>query len=276
MRICDDIYFLCGLEGGNVGIVRGDGEVALVDAGWTDETVELILSYLNLVADLEELRYILVTHSDRDHIGGLGRLQNEFNVEIVVNEADAGKISDPLPPITPSKPDVIYKEQMKLTVGGVELELIPTPGHTPGSTCIYYRKQRLLFTGDVVMPPFFHARYNRIIQVPIVRGSFDTYEASLRQLAKLEVDWLLPGHGMPIRNGKRRIDEYITVTSTLLEKALELLKDEQTPSELAEKLNAFPTMGPRIVNELESKGKIMKTGEKTILQEPIYCQKRVQ
>ena len=276
MKVCDGIYFLCGLEGANVGIVRGDGEVALVDAGWTDETVELILSYLNLVADIEELRYALVTHSDRDHIGGLSRLQNEFNVEIVVNEADAGKISDPLPTITPSRPDVIYKEQRKLVVGGIELELIPTPGHTPGSTCIYYRKHSLLFTGDVVMPPFFHARHNRIIQVPIVRGSFDTYTASLRQLTKLEVDWLLPGHGMPIRNGKRRIDDYITVTSTLQEKALDLLKDELTPSELAEKLNAFPTMGPRIINELEQKEKIMKRGVKTILQEPLYCQKQVQ
>jgi glyoxylase-like metal-dependent hydrolase (beta-lactamase superfamily II) len=273
MRICDEIYFLCGLNGGNVGIVKGEGEVALIDAGWTEESVEMILSHLSLITDPEELEYVLVTHADRDHVGGLSRLQNEFDVKIVVNKGDADKISKPMPPVTPSRPDVVFEERQKLVVGGVELELIPTPGHTPGSSCVYYHDHDLLFTGDVVMPPFYHARYNRRIQVPIVRGDFDVYVDSLRRLAKLEVDWLLPGHGMPIRDGNKRINEYVTITSTLLEKALSLLKDELTPSELAEKLNAFPTMGPRIVSELEKDGKIARTRMKTILQEPLYCKR---
>jgi glyoxylase-like metal-dependent hydrolase (beta-lactamase superfamily II) len=271
MRICSEIYFLCGLNGANVGIIKGDDEVALVDAGWTEETVEMILSYLSLVANPEDLKYVLLTHTDRDHIGGLSRLQNEFNAQIVVNEADAEDVSNPLPPVTPSKPDITFREERKMVVGGLELELIPTPGHTPGSTCIYYRDHNLLFTGDVVMPPFYHARHNRIIQAPIVRGGFGVYVDSLKRLAKLEVDWLLPGHGMPIQNGKRRINEYITITSSLLEKAYNLLEDELTPSELAEKLNAFPTMGPRIIDELEREGRITKTGTKTLLTEPVYC-----
>ena len=270
MKIFDDVYFLCGLEGANVSIIKGEGEVALVDAGWTDETVEMILSHLAFVANLEDFRYVIVTHSDRDHIGGLRRFQDDFDVKIVVNEADAGNLSNPLPPIRPSKPDIVFREERKLTVGGIELELLPTPSHTPGSTCIYYPDRSLLFTGDVVMPRFYHARYNREIQVPIVRGAFDTYVQSLRQLAKLEVGWLLPGHGMPVRDGKRRISEYITATDTLLEKALALLTEELTPSELAEKLNAFPMMGPRIVDELEQEGRIEKTGMKTTLQEPLY------
>lgn len=273
MRICNEIYFLCGLEGGNVGIVKGDGELALIDAGWTDESVEMILSYLSLVADPEELGYVLVTHADRDHVGGLSRLQNEFDVKIVINKGDVENISNPMPPVTPSRPDVVFEERQKLVVGGVELELIPTPGHTPGSSCIYYHDRDLLFTGDVVMPPFYHARHNRIIQAPIVRGDFNVYVDSLRRLVKLEVDWLLPGHGMPIQDGNRRITEYVTITSTLLERALDLFEDELTPSELAEKLNAFPTMGPRIVSELEREGRIARIGMKTILQEPLYCKK---
>ena len=270
MKICDNVYLLCGLEGGNVGIVKGDGEVALVDAGWTNETVELIISYLGLISDLGALKYVIVTHSDRDHIGGLGRLQAEFGIKIIVNEGDAEQVLNPMPPITPSKPDIVFQGERELVVGGVGLKLIPTPGHTPGSTCVYYPDRSLLFTGDVVMPVFYHPRYNREIHAPIVRGGFETYLNSLRRLAELEVDWLLPGHGMPIRDGSRRIRDYITVTSTILEKALGLLKDEMTPSELAERLNAFPVMGPRIVDELEREGRIVRTGVKTILQEPLY------
>jgi hydroxyacylglutathione hydrolase len=270
MRIFDDIYFLCGLNGANAGIIKGEGEAALVDAGWTDETVEMILSYLSLVVHPEELKYVLVTHSDRDHIGGLSRLQTELGAEIVVNEGDVGNVSNPMPPIAPSRPDVVFQDEREIVVGGIELELIPTPGHTPGSTCIYYRDRSLLFTGDVVMPAFYHARYDREIQAPIVRGSFETYVDSLKRLSELEVDFLLPGHGMPIRNGNKRIREYITTTSTMLEKALGLLEDELTPSELAQKMNAFPMMGPRIIEELEREGKIMKTGMKTLLQEPSY------
>ena len=273
MRIFDDIHFLCGLNSANVGIVKGEDEAALVDAGWTDDSVEMILSYLSLIVRPEELKYVLVTHSDRDHIGGLSRLQAEYDAEIVVHKDDAEHVSNPIPPIKPSKPSVVFQEERKLVVGGIELELIPAPGHTPGSTCIYYRDRNLLFTGDVVMPSFYHTRYDREIQAPIVRGTFETYVNSLRRLAELEVDLLLPGHGMPIRNGNRRIKEYIATTNTILEKALSLLKDELTPSELAEKLNAFPVMGPRIIDELEREGKIVKTGMKTLLQEPSYRKK---
>jgi len=270
MEIYDDVFLLLGLEGANVGIIRGDGEVALVDAGWTEETVEMVLSYLSLVADLDDLRYVLVTHSDRDHIGGLRRLRDEFGVKIVVNEGDLQSVSNPSPPMRPVRPDVVFKEESELVVGDVVLDLIPTPGHTPGSTCIYYEERRLLFSGDVVMPPFFHARYNREIRVPIVRGSFETYLESLNRLADLEVDWLLPGHGMPVRDGGRIIEEYIEVTSTILGKAFNLLKDELTPSELAERLHAFPVMGPRIIEELRLQGKITKRGMKTIVEEARY------
>ena len=96
----------------------------------------------------------------------------------------------------------------------------------------------------MVIPPFRHAQYNREIELPIVRGTFETYLDSLKRLSGLQVGWLLLGHRMPIRDGNRRIREYITLTSTMKEKALNLLEDELTPSELAEKPNAFPMMGP--------------------------------
>lgn len=270
MRIDENFHLIYGLVGANVGVIKSEGEIALVDAGQTDESVDLILSYVNLIKSSEALKYVLLTHADGDHVGGLRRLKEEYKIRIVAHETEAERIEKPQPPMLPVTADIAFREEKMMKVGGLELRLIPTPGHTPGSTCIYCEKHRILFSGDVVMPDYYFQPLRRLICMPIIRGSIETYIASLKRLQRLDVEWLLPGHGKPIKDGGERINDYIQKAQRLKEMAYEFLREELSPSELSEKLNAFSGVGQILINELEGEGKVERVGEKVLLKEPSY------
>ncbi len=78
-----------------------------------------------------------------------------------------------------------------LSLGGVELEVLLTPGHAPDSVCLLDRARRLLFTGDTFYPATLYAH--------LPGSAFNDYEATARRLAALsdEVDLVLPAHNEP-------------------------------------------------------------------------------
>lgn len=79
-----------------------------------------------------------------------------------------------------------------------ELEVVHTPGHTPGSICLYHREKRLLFSGDTIFPEGSFGRYD------LPGGDLAALRQSVEALSRLEVKELYPGHGMPVRNGGSR------------------------------------------------------------------------
>jgi len=85
----------------------------------------------------------------------------------------------------------IYLVEGELSLGRgdkkVELQVLDTPGHSPGSVCLYWPERRVLITGDVV----FYASVGR---TDFPGGSPVTLRQSIEKLSKLDVDYLLPGH----------------------------------------------------------------------------------
>ncbi len=79
----------------------------------------------------------------------------------------------------------------RLDLGGIELEVLLTPGHAPDSLCLLDRQRRLLFTGDTFYPATLYAH--------LPGSSFADYEATAERLAGLasEVDLVLPAHNEP-------------------------------------------------------------------------------
>jgi len=109
-------------------------KVAVVDAAWEIDTILKIAAQ-----DDVEITHALVTHTHPDHVGGsfagveiagVTELLSKCKAKVVVHKAEA----EALKGLAPS--DVVKTDSGdKINVGGIEIELMHTPGHTPGSQC---------------------------------------------------------------------------------------------------------------------------------------------
>ena len=84
-------------------------------------------------------------------------------------------------------------------VNGIELQVIHTPGHSPGSVSLYLPSQKVLFTGDLIFN-------DAVGRTDLAGGDGKLLKDSIRRISNLEVEWLLPGHE-DIVSGAREIKE---------------------------------------------------------------------
>ncbi|MFA4910579.1 MAG: MBL fold metallo-hydrolase [Desulfobacteria bacterium] len=87
-------------------------------------------------------RYILITHDHWDHLGALSQLKSELKVPIAAHPADSANL--------PSVPEILLNDGDVVTFGNVKLEVLHTPGHTPGSIC--FLTGNYLLSGDTIFP----------------------------------------------------------------------------------------------------------------------------
>jgi glyoxylase-like metal-dependent hydrolase (beta-lactamase superfamily II) len=87
-------------------------------------------------------RHILLTHSHFDHTGALENLRALLRVPLAAHRADATVLARP--------PEVFLEDGFTIPLGGRQLEVLHTPGHTPGSLC--FRLGLYLFAGDTIFP----------------------------------------------------------------------------------------------------------------------------
>jgi glyoxylase-like metal-dependent hydrolase (beta-lactamase superfamily II) len=78
-------------------------------------------------------------------------------------------------------------DEKEFTVGDIEIELIPSPGHSPDCVCFYLKKEKALICGDVL----FEMNSGR---VDLPGGSAAALKKSIESLSKLDIEYLLPGH----------------------------------------------------------------------------------
>ena len=143
---------------------------------------------------------VLVTHGHFDHIMGALDLKLIYKIPFYCNSKDEfllGRQSKTASHFLKRKTDVpnfqkidIDLDQIeKINLGDEILQIIKTPGHTPGSLCLYNKKGGLLFSGDTL---FFQARG----RTDFAYGSTTQIYKGLAKLMKLPADTdVLPGHG---------------------------------------------------------------------------------
>ena len=135
-------------------------------------------------ADGAQVKAILLTHSHYDHTGAVRELREALpGVPVYLHPADAAQLGTAvMPPIGETLP---YQEGDTVPVGNLTVQVLHTPGHTPGGVTL--RVEDVLFTGDTL----FQGSMGRTD----LGGSYTEIMASLKRLGQLEGDLqVLPGH----------------------------------------------------------------------------------
>lgn len=194
-----------GQIGTNCYIFRKDGghRCGIVDPGDQGEQVAAWLIQNGLEAEA-----VLLTHSHFDHILGIPGLREEWpDLPVYCHPADIHQGEDTVSMFGQSFPTVSsfgdvtsYEEGDMVEVAGVDVEVLETPGHTPGSVTL--RAGDVLFTGDTL----FAGSMGR---VDFDGGDERAMMSSLKRLGELDGDYrVLPGHeGQTTLEGERRTNQ---------------------------------------------------------------------
>jgi glyoxylase-like metal-dependent hydrolase (beta-lactamase superfamily II) len=213
-EIIKDIFIVGGpdLTDGRDGCVYllNLGELILIDtgAGWSVD--KIIKNIEKLGFDPKNLTKILLTHCHIDHIGGVPELKKRFGPKIYIHILDAPPLEKgdqiltaaswyqtTFPP-TPVDVKFNFPEEI-LRIGGEKIVCLHTPGHTPGSVCIYLdlNGKRILFAQDLHGPLLEEFGSN-----------LGDWDRSTKKLLDLDADILCEGH-FGIFKTKKEVKDYI-------------------------------------------------------------------
>jgi len=175
-------------------------EGVIIDPG---ENAELIL---RTVKELDiDIKYILVTHGHFDHVAAVAPLKRELNADFLAHKDDFFFIEDGKNAAfrwgfdieQPPKPDRFIKDGDTIKVGNFELQVLHTPGHSPGGVSFLY--DRMVFGGDTLFQ-------RSIGRTDFRMGSFDDLSNSIKtRLYTLPDDTVVyTGHGPITTIGKEK------------------------------------------------------------------------
>lgn len=137
-KIFDNVYFVGTISVGQFVIKTSKG-IIIIDTGWDEKDADLIAdSMKKLGLNPAEIKYILITHGHSDHYGGAQFLKDKYspNAKIAMNTVDDRWVSvrpseGPYAGVRP-KLDMELNDGQKIKLGDVTIQVVLTPGHTPG------------------------------------------------------------------------------------------------------------------------------------------------
>jgi glyoxylase-like metal-dependent hydrolase (beta-lactamase superfamily II) len=182
----------------------------LVDAGLPNQTEVISAALVEAGIGVGDLRRIIFTHQDLDHVGSGAALVRQSDARVLAHPADAPYIEGSQRPLKPSPEMLEQRPQMREVLerlepvgideyveDGTRLDLaggtrvISTPGHTPGHISLYVERSKVLIAGDALTAQ----RGSLNGPNPSMTLEMRTAIQSVRRLADLEIDTIVCYHG---------------------------------------------------------------------------------
>ncbi|WP_411093539.1 MBL fold metallo-hydrolase [Streptomyces sp. 049-1] len=229
VHVGDEVYAVSGSNTNWVIIKEGDS-CTLIDSGYPNDYAALLTSLNTLGLAPDSVAAVLITHAHNDHIGAAERLRVAFDIPVLMHEAEVPHARrDFLDQVSIGtvlgqawRPGVLPWAVHALRAGGTAhvpvaaplafpapgpLDLpgspvpVPTPGHTLGHCAYHLPQSGILISGDALVTA--HPT-SRIAGPQLLPDMFHTDRvralASLSELAAVEADVVVPGHG-PVHHG---------------------------------------------------------------------------
>ena len=190
----------------SVYLIYDDQEWALIDIGYEDAVDECIELIRQLDFPFSKCKTLIASHADVDHIQGLAKAKQILKTSVTCHPlaAEPLEVGDRLSTFAEIEAQDIHLEMPPVTVehrvadgdvvkiGGLELEVWHTPGHTRGQ--LSFRLRDLLFSGDNLF------RDGCVGAIDAHHGSdIPDFIASLQRIQASDIEWLLPSHGPVFR-----------------------------------------------------------------------------
>ena len=168
----------------------GIEEIAVLDPG------PVIECHLQAIQDIAgaPIRWVFATHTHPDHSPAAIELARATGAELVGRPAPDGDHQDKT-----FVPDRLLEDGDRVSVDGVEIEAIRTPGHASNHVCYRHTELDWVFTGD-------HVIDGSTVVIDPPDGNMKHYLQSLTRLRELQCAALAPGHGEVINDPQKVID----------------------------------------------------------------------
>lgn len=206
-------------------LVATEDGITLIDAGLPGHWREFRAELAALGRSLDDVRGVVLTHGDSDHIGFAERLRRDHGVPVYVHEADVDRATGTTPPATPPDPrrlgPILQFAWYALRRGGARTRhlsdvvavrdgdildlpgsprVIGLPGHSPGSIAVHVPAVGALFVGDGLTTRHVLTGATGPQPAPFTDDRAEALR-SLERLERVDAAWVLPGHGAPWTGG---------------------------------------------------------------------------
>jgi len=201
-------------------LIKTSNSLILFDAGYPDQIDAFRLEMERIGYTLSDLTHVVISHQHHDHIGSLAALKREHkHITIMASSLEEPFISGKQESLRVQQAREYNKSlegeakkwgegflQYLMTIEPCsideavddfpyfmdeEIEIVPTPGHTPGHISIYIRDQKILLAGDAIA----YENGELVIANPQFTLDMSACKKSIRELAHLDIDILICYHG---------------------------------------------------------------------------------
>lgn len=211
-QIIPNVYWLTGLIAGRVYLIKDPDGLTLIDASVAGMEGKILAQVEELGHKASDVKRILITHAHPDHVGSLPKLKELTGAQVIVSAIDT--------PVTEGKMPIVRRPSglrpPNISVKGTPvdrqvsdgdtidalggLQVVGTPGHSPGHVTFWQPEKRIAFIGDVL----FHLM-GITLPLALLTVDMDEDKRSVRKLANLSPDIICFGHGDPVTQNTTQI-----------------------------------------------------------------------
>jgi len=227
----------------NIYLIQGDSECILVDTGLdTEEAFDSLKKQLaEIGVGFKDITQIVATHVHGDHYGMAAKLREVCQAKISLHRLEKVLLEtrhpdrdkwfqmidrwfrlNGAPPFQPAEfqavpqtrarstppplPDITLQDGEPISISPFDLQVLWTPGHSPGHISLFERTHKLLFSGDFILPTITP---NVSLRPQDKSNPLADFINSLNRVRQLDVRLVLPAHGKPFVNLEQRVEELL-------------------------------------------------------------------